>query len=94
MIQNLPSFLSNMANLKIFVFVISNNKSFISQNLKVVSPLGGKFDFFSRSGFEIQSDFDYEISKIKVYSVRALKRDLNEKNLIRGRVIAVISKFS
>ena len=35
-----------MANLKIFcIFVISNNKSFISQNLKVVGPLGGKFDF-------------------------------------------------
>ena len=27
------------------IFVISNNKSFISQNLKVVGPLGGKFDF-------------------------------------------------
>ena len=28
------------------IFVISNNKSFISQNLKVVGPLVGKFDFF------------------------------------------------
>ena len=27
------------------IFVISNNKSFISQNLKVVDPLRGKFDF-------------------------------------------------
>ena len=27
------------------IFVISNNKSFISQNLKVVGLLGGKFDF-------------------------------------------------
>ena len=50
-----------MANLKIFAyFVISNNKSFISQNLKVVGPLGGKFDFFSPSEFEIQTDFDYK----------------------------------
>ena len=48
------------------IFVISNNKSFISQNLKVVGPLGGKFDFFSPSGFEIQSDFDYRTSKIKL----------------------------
>ena len=27
------------------IFVISNNKSFTSQNLKVVGPLGEKFDF-------------------------------------------------
>ena len=31
-------------------FVISNNKSFISQNLKVVGPLGGEFDFFQSLG--------------------------------------------
>ena len=35
------------------LFVISDNKSYISQNLKVVCPLGGKFDFFSLSGFGI-----------------------------------------
>ena len=87
--------MSNIANLKIFpYFVISNNKSFISQNLKVVGPLGGKFNFFSPSGFEIQSDFDYITSKIKFHSVRALKCYLNEKNLIHGRVTATISKFS
>ena len=76
------------------MFVISNNKSFISQNLKGVSPLGGKFDFFSPSGFEIQSVSAYRTSKIKFYSVRALKCYLNEKNLIHGRVTATISKFS
>ena len=27
------------------MFVISSNKSFNSQNLKFVGPLGGKFDF-------------------------------------------------
>ena len=37
------------------IFVISNNKSLISQNLEVVGPLGRKFDFVSPSGFEIQS---------------------------------------
>ena len=38
--------MSNKANLKIFAyFVVSNNKSFISQNLKIVVPLEGKFDF-------------------------------------------------
>ena len=60
----------------------------------VVGPLGGKFDFFSPSGFEIQSDFDYRTSKIKFYSVRALKSYVNEKNLIHDRVTATISKFS
>ena len=39
------SFISNKANSKI-LFVISGNKSFISQSLKVVSPLGEKYDFF------------------------------------------------
>ena len=51
-------------------------------------------DFFSSSGFEIQSDFDYRTSKIKIYSVRALKFYLNEKNLIHGQVTETISKFS
>ena len=88
-------FIFNIANLKFFcIFVISNNNSFISQNLKVVGPLGGKFDFFSPYGFEIQSDFDYRTSKIKFYSVRALGCYLNEKGLIHGRVTARISKFS
>ena len=84
-----------MANLKFFyVFVISNNKSFIFQNLNVVGVLGGKFHFFNPLGFEIQSDFDYKYTKIKLYSVRALKRFLNEKNLIHGRVTVTVSKFS
>ena len=87
--------MSNITKLENFcIFVISNNKSFISQNLKVVGPLGGKFDFFSTSGFEIQSDCDYRTSKIKFYSVRALKCYLNEKTLTHGRVTATISKFS
>ena len=74
--------------------MISNNKSFISQTWKAVDPLGRKFDFFSSSGFEIQTDFDYRTSKIKFYSVRTLKCYLNEKNLIHGQVTATISKFS
>ena len=76
------------------MFVFSNNKSFVSQNVRVVGPLGGKFAFFSHLGFEIQSDFDYRTPKIKFYSVRALKCYLNDKNLIHGRVTATISKFS
>ena len=85
------NFISDIANLKIFcISVISNNKSFISRNLKAVGSLGRKFDFFSPSGFEIQSDFNYRTSKIKFYSVRTLKCYVNEKNLIHGRVTATI----
>ena len=61
--------------------------------MKVVGLLGGRFDFFSHLGFEIQSNFDYRTSKIKFYSVRA-KCYLNDKNLIRGQVTATISEFS
>ena len=89
------NFISNIANLKFFcIFVISTIKSFISQNKKVVGPLGGKFDFFSPSGFEILSDFDYRISKIKFDSVRALNYYLDEKNLIHDQVTATVSNFS
>ena len=88
--------LSSFSKLEKFcIFVISNNKSFISQNLKVVVPFGGKFDFFSPLGFKIQSDFDYRTAK----SGSALSElwklcYVNEKNLIHGRVTATISKFS
>ena len=59
----------------------------MSQHLKVVGPLGGEFDFFSPSGFEIQKrDFDYKTSKIKFYSVRALECFVNEKNLIHLKI--------
>ena len=89
----------NKANL-IFLHICNQHicnhicKSFISQHLRIECPLGGKFDFFSPSGFEIQSVFDYRTLKIKSYSVRALKCYLNEKNLIHGRVTATISKLS
>ena len=62
------------------MFVINKNKSLLSKNLKVVGSLGGKFDFFNPSGFEIQSDVDYKTSKIKFCSVRALKPHLNWMN--------------
>ena len=40
------------------MFVGSDNKSLIFP-IQVVGPLGGKFDVYSASEFEIQSDFDY-----------------------------------
>ena len=56
--------------------------------------LGGKSQFFSPLGFDIQRNSDHETPKIKLYSVKALKSYLNDKNLIHGRLTAAISKFS
>ena len=75
--------------------MIGNNNSFITQNLKVVGPLAGKFDFFSvPQDLKFKAILITETQKIKFYIVRALKCYLNEKNLIHGRVTATISKFS
>ena len=41
-------------------------------------------------GFKIQSNFDMKTTEIKFHSVRALKRYLNEINLIHGRETATI----
>ena len=62
--------------------------------LGVVCPLGVNFDFFSQLGFDIQTNSDHETQKIKLNSVRALKRCVNEKNLIDGQVMVTISEFS
>ena len=56
--------------------------------------LGRKSRFFSPLGFDVQTNSDHETQKIKLYSVRALKRCLDEKSIIHGRVMATISNFS
>ena len=56
--------------------------------------LGRKPVFFSPLGFDVQTNADHRTQKIKLFSVGALKRYLNEKNLTHGRVMATISKFS
>ena len=76
------------------MIVISNIQSFTSQIFGVVSPLGENLDFFGPLGFDTQRNSDHETPKIKFYSVKALKCNLNDKNLIHGRVTATISKFS
>ena len=55
-------------------------------------PLGGRFDFFISSRFEIQSGFDYKASEIKLHSVRAFKHYMNDKSLIHGQETVTISK--
>ena len=69
-------------------------QSFTSQIFGVVGPLGENLEFFGPLGFDYQTNSDHKTQKIKLYSVRALKSYLNEKNLIHGRVMATISKFS
>ena len=49
---------------------------------------------FSPLGFDFQTNSDHKTPKVKLCSVSALKRYLNSKNLIYGRVMATISKFS
>ena len=66
-------------------------QTFTSQMFGVVGPLR---ENLSPLRFDAQTNSDHKAPKIKLYSVRALKRCLNEKNLIHGRVMAMISKFS
>ena len=46
-------------------------KSFFTQNLKAVRPLGRKLNFFVPSGFDIQNHFDYKTSSLKPGSHKA-----------------------
>ena len=63
----------------------------MSQNLKVVGSLEESSIFsVPWDYFEIQIDFDCKISKIKLYSVRALQCYLNEKHMIHAQVTATI----
>ena len=56
--------------------------------------LGRKLLFFRPLEFYVQTKADHKTQKINFYSVRALKRYLNERNLMHGQVTATISKFS
>ena len=78
----------------VYIFVIANIQSFTSQIFGVVGPLGENLDLFKPLGIEVQTNPDHKTKKIKLYLVKALKRYLNEENLIHGRVMATISKFS
>ena len=89
------SFIPNTAETgNVYIFIIANIQSFTCQILGVVWSLGRKRRFFSPLGFVVQTNSDQKTLKIKFLSVRALKRYLNEENLIHGRVMAMISKFS
>ena len=69
------------------------NTQFHISNFWGRPSLGRKPRFFSPLVFDVQTNSDHKTQKIKLYSVRALKRYLNEEHLIRGRVMATNSKF-
>ena len=85
-------FISNTAKLK-FVIAKKNGVSHL-KFLESSVPWEKILIFLSPLGFDIQTNSDHKTQKIKLYSVRALKRYLNEKNLIHGRAVSMISKFS
>ena len=60
----------------------------------LLPAIASYLDFFSPLGFDAQTNSDHKTQNIKFHSVTALKRYLNEENLIHGRVMATISKFS
>ena len=62
----------------VYIFVIANIQSFISQIFGVVGPLGENLDLFSPLGFDVETNSDHKTPKIKLH----------------GRVMATISKFS
>ena len=78
---------SNSGNF--YIFVINNNQSFISQILKVVDPLGEKFDFSTPWDLK----FKAILSGIYINQVplsQSFKSISNEKSLIHGRETATI----
>ena len=66
-------------------------QTFTSQIFGVVGPLRENLDFLVRWDLTFKQILITKLQKIKLYSVRALKRYLNEKNLIHGRVMATVN---
>ena len=56
-----------------YIFVIRDEQSFNSELLKVPGLLGEKFKFFIPLGIQIEKDFNYINTRIKLQSFRALK---------------------
>ena len=55
---------------------------------EVVGSLGENLKFFSPMGFDVQTNYGHKTLQ------NASKCYLNEKNLLHGRVMATVSKFS
>ena len=68
-------------------------QSFTSQIFGVAGSLEENFDFLVSLDLTFKQILITKPKKIKLYSVRALKRYLNKTNLIHGGVMATTSKF-
>ena len=75
-----------------YIFVIRNNQSTVTQNLKTGDLLGEFFFTFIPLGIQIEIDFHYGKTRIKLHSIRASKRYLNNKSLTHGQGTAPINK--
>ena len=84
---------SKIGNVYVYIFVITNYKISHLKFLESSVPWEKNLDFFSPFGFDIQTASHYKTQKNQAL-VRALKRYLNEKNLIHARVLETTSKFS
>ena len=106
-ISNFTPFRGKMS--KFFLFLPTTREKFswftylYGGHMYTWSPLGvppsrqslwRKHRLFSPLGFDILRNSDQGIPKIKLYTVRALKWFLNEKNLILGRLTVTILKFN
>ena len=65
-----------------------------SQFFGVVGSMGENLDIFSSLPFDVQRNSDHKTPKLKLYSARGLKRDLNNKNLIHARERTMTVKSS
>ena len=74
--------------------MISISKSFILHVLKVVSPLGKKFVYYSPLGSMIQKDYDSESSGFELHSFRDFQQYLTEKNPTHGGGTAAIFQYA
>ena len=68
-------------------------QSFASHIFGVVGPLGENVNFLVHWDLTCKQILITKPQKIKLYSVRAVKRYPNEKNLLHSRVMATISAF-
>ena len=86
------SFYPNSKTGIVYIFAIGNIQSFTSQTFGVVGPKN--LDFLIRWDLTFKQILIKSPLKIKLYLIGALKRYLNKKNLINGRIMATILKFS
>ena len=89
------SFTPNTAKLEMFTYSLSQTYRVLHLKFLVSSVPWEKTSIFLACwDLMFKQILITKPKKIKLFSVRALKRYLNEKNLMHGQVMAMISKFS